>query len=358
MESMDMNIDFWKGKRVLITGHTGFKGSWLSLWLQTLSAELTGFALEAPTNPSLFEAARVADGMFSVVGDVNDLDDLKMTLSERRPEIVFHMAAQSLVRRSYEDPIETYHTNVLGTANVLEAVRRSGTVRVVIVVTSDKCYLNKSDGSFYTEDDPLGGLDPYSSSKGCTELVTAAYRDSFLKEYDIAVATVRAGNVIGGGDWAKDRLIPDIMDGLVNGNPILIRNPNAVRPWQHVQNPLEGYLLLAQRLWEDAGTFSGAWNFGPPEADNRRVAWITDQLIKGWGSPVRWKTENDSKSRESEVLKLDSSKSRKVLGWAPKVSLEQGLSSVIEWTKSFHAGEDMQQLTLQQILKNQERIAA
>lgn len=353
-----MNIDFWKGKRVLITGHTGFKGSWLSLWLQTLSAELTGYALEPPTNPSLFETARVGDGMFSVIGDLADLSDLRMTVAERRPEIVIHMAAQSLVRTAYENPLETYRSNVIGTVNLLEAVRQSGSARVVIVVTSDKCYHNagNGDGPFYTEDAPLGGSDPYASSKGCAELVAAAYRESYLKYQGVAVATVRAGNVIGGGDWAKDRLVPDIIQGLVNHTPIHLRFPDAVRPWQHVQNALEGYLLLAERLWEDESAFSGAWNFGPCEEGCRPVGWVADRLIQAWGSDARWTVNDGAHPHESAFLKLDSAKAKARLGWAPKVSLERALISVANWHKAFQEGEDMQQITLQQILKNQERV--
>ncbi len=340
----------------MITGHTGFKGSWLSLWLQTLSAELTGYALEPPTSPSLFEAARVEEGMFSVMGDLADLNDLQMTMAERRPEIVIHMAAQSLVRSSYKNPLETYRTNVMGTAHLLEAVRRSNTVRVVIVVTSDKCYQNNESGLFYTEADAMGGFDPYSSSKGCAELITAAYRESYLNHQEIAVATVRAGNVIGGGDWAKDRLVPDIMQGLLNDMPIHLRFPEAVRPWQHVQNPLEGYLLLSERLWDMGCLYSGAWNFGPSEEGVRSVAWVADKLIQAFGSKSHWETDQAEHPHEARVLKLDSSKARTQLGWIPKVSLECALISLVDWYKAFKAGEDMQQVTLQEILKNQERV--
>lgn len=367
-----MNIPFWRGKRVLITGHTGFKGSWLSLWLQMLSAELTGYALDPPTSPSLFEIARVGEGMFSVTGDVRDLEHLKMIISERRPEIIIHMAAQSLVRSSYENPIETYETNVLGTANLLEAVRCSEGVRVVIVVTSDKCYENKNTGNFraasrsavpgatrshaYAESEPMGGYDPYSSSKGCAELVTSAYRDSYFNERGIGLATVRAGNVIGGGDWAKNRLMTDIFEGFLNDQVIRIRFPGAVRPWQHVQNPLEGYLLLAEQLWENGAEFSEGWNFGPMEDGERSVEWMVNFMMRAWGSPYGWVPTNAQQPHEAHVLKLDSSKARRRLSWTPRISLERALMMVIEWYKAFQAGEDMQQLTLQQILKNQERI--
>lgn len=355
-----MNIPFWRGKRVLITGHTGFKGSWLSLWLQMLSVELTGYALDPPTSPSLFEIARVGEGMFSVTGDVRDLEHLKMMISERRPEIIFHLAAQSLVRPSYENPIETYQTNVLGTANLLEAVRCSEGVCVVIVVTSDKCYENKDTGNprAYAESEPMGGYDPYSSSKGCTELVTSAYRNSYFHEQGIGLATVRAGNVIGGGDWAKDRLMTDIFEGLLNEQVIRIRFPKAIRPWQHVQNPLEGYLLLAEQLWENAAEFSEGWNFGPMEDGERSVEWMVNFMTRGWGSRLGWEPTGVHQPHETSILKLDSSKARRRLDWSPRIPLERALMMLVEWYKAFQAGEDMQQLTLQQILKNQERIPA
>lgn len=349
---------FWRGKRVLITGHTGFKGSWLSLWLQTLSAELTGYALEPPTNPSLFEVARVADGMFSVMGDVRNRDDLKMLIAERRPEIIIHMAAQSLVRSAYQNPIETYESNVMGTANLLEAVRQSDSVRVVLIVTSDKCYENTGEDRPCQESEAMGGHDPYSSSKGCAELITSAYRNSYLNVRGVAVATARAGNVFGGGDWARDRLMTDIFEGFLNDEIIRIRFPHAIRPWQHVQNALEGYLVLAERLWENGPEFSEAWNFGPRDAETRSVEWLVNFLTEAWGDSSNWACDEGTHPHETVILRLDSQKARSRLAWTPKVSLEAGLISVVEWYRAFQNREDMQQLTLRQILKNQERVPA
>jgi len=354
-----MHPPFWHGKRVLITGHTGFKGSWLSLWLQTLAAELTGYALESPTDPSLFEVARVGEGMFSVIGDVRHLHELKMVIAERRPEIIIHMAAQSLVRTSYENPIETYESNVMGTANLLEAVRQSDAVRVVVVVTSDKCYESNLDDRPSREFDAMGGDDPYSSSKACAELVTAAYRNAYLNAQGVAVATARAGNVFGGGDWARDRLITDVFEGLLNDQVVRIRFPHAIRPWQHVQNALEGYLLLAERLWENGPVFSEAWNFGPAEEEARSVEWVVNFLTQAWrGESSGWECDGGVHPHETHILRLDSEKARTRLDWMPKVSLEEGLRSVVAWYRAFQDGEDMQQLTLRQILKNQERVPA
>ncbi len=351
-----MNTIFWKGKRVLITGHTGFKGSWLSLCLQSLAANVSGYALAPPTHPSLFEVARIKEGMFSAKGDVRNFDDLKMVISERKPEIVIHMAAQSLVRASYDNPLETYSTNVMGTANLLEAVRQTDSVRVVIVVTSDKCYENQETEQAVREDAPMGGYDPYSSSKGCSELVAAAYRQSFLKTSGVALATARAGNVIGGGDWAKDRLMSDIIQGLLDEKPIRIRSPHAIRPWQHVKNPLEGYLLLAERLWDKGPDYSEGWNFGPPEEETQSVEWVVNFMTKNWGKDIPWEKDGIDHPHEATLLKLDSAKARQRLEWIPRVSLECGLKLVLDWYFGFQSGEDMQQLTLQQILDNQERI--
>ncbi len=351
-----MHTPFWRGKRVLITGHTGFKGSWLSLWLQTLSAELTGYALEAPTDPSLFELAGVGEGMFSVTGDVRNLDNLKRVIAERRPEIIIHLAAQSLVRTSYLEPIETYESNVMGTANLLEAVRLNHSARVVLIVTSDKCYENTGVGQPCLESEAMGGHDPYSSSKGCAELIASAYRNSYFNARGIAVATARAGNVFGGGDWAKDRLIPDIFEGFLNDKAIHIRYPQAIRPWQHVQNALEGYLILAERLWENSSEFSEAWNFGPEEDETRSVEWLVNFLRKAWGDTPNWRCDETSHFHETAVLRLDSQKARTRLPWRPSVSLEAGLISLVAWYRAFQAQENMQQVTLQQILKNQERV--
>ncbi|HUT59861.1 MAG TPA: CDP-glucose 4,6-dehydratase, partial [Phycisphaerae bacterium] len=305
-----MSRVFWKGKRVLLTGHTGFKGAWLSLWLESLGADVTGYALAPPTSPSLFQITEVAEGMRSLRGDVRDLERLTQALKDYRPQVVFHLAAQSLVRASYRDPVETYTTNILGTVNLLEAVRRTGGVRVVINVTSDKCYENDGRLTGYAEIAPMGGHDPYSSSKGCAELVTAAYCRSFfhadsLPAMDVAVASVRAGNVIGGGDWAEDRLVPDCMQALMGSQPIRIRNPDAVRPWQFVLEPLGGYLLLAERLWQSGADYVGAWNFGPAAADAKSVRWAVERLIQLWGEEASWVQDRGCHPHETRYLQLD-----------------------------------------------------
>lgn len=354
MESLVIDEAFWKGKRVLITGHTGFKGGWLSLWLQSWGARVSGYALKAPTNPNFFSICRVADGTTSVDGDVRDYDRLSAVVSEERPEILLHMAAQSLVRYSYDHPIESYTTNVIGTAHVLEAVRRSGGVRVVINVTSDKCYDNREWAWGYRESDPMGGYDPYSSSKGCSELVTAAYRQSYFNhqtngERGVAVASVRAGNVIGGGDWASDRLVPDILRAITQGEVATIRNPAAIRPWQHVLEPLSGYLLLAQRLWEEGPSYAEGWNFGPGDDGARPVSWIADYLTRRWGEGARWSADGDLHPHEANHLKLDCSKARSRLGWRPRWSLEKSLDAIIDWHRACNAGKNMRELSLQQL---------
>ena len=336
-----MNREFWKDRRVLVTGHTGFKGSWLSLWLQRLGAAVTGYGLAAPTCPSLYEAAEVACGMLPIVGDVRDLGSLQRTFRAHRPEIVFHLAAQSLVRPSYEAPVDTYATNIMGTVNVLEAARQSPGVRSIVVVTSDKCYANQERVRGYSEAERLGGHDPYSSSKACAELVTAAYTSSFFapEEYDrhrVAVATARAGNVIGGGDWAADRLLPDIIRALGAGKPVVIRNPNAVRPWQHVLEPLRGYIELAEALAEVGPEFSGGWNFGPVDADARPVSWIVERITRHWGNGARWELDDRPNPHEARTLRLDCSKSRSQLGWEPVLGLSTALDSVVAWYRAFY----------------------
>ncbi|WP_313617851.1 CDP-glucose 4,6-dehydratase, partial [Rhizobium sp.] len=292
MEDLGVNISFWRGKRVLLTGHTGFKGSWLSLWLQNLGAHVTGFALPPPTSPSLFEATGVADGMTSLIGDIRDLEALKNAVRTADPEIVIHMAAQPLVRYSYVNPVETFSTNVMGVVNLLEAVRESQKIRAVVNVTTDKCYENREWPWGYRENEPMGGYDPYSSSKACAELVTAAYRRSYFTTpsngHRVAVATARAGNVIGGGDWAKDRLIPDIVYAFSQGVPASIRNPQAIRPWQHVLESLRGYLILAENLFEHGDEFAEAWNFGPNDDDAKPVSWITERMAELWGNEASW----------------------------------------------------------------------
>ena len=347
---------FWRGKRVWLTGHTGFKGSWLSLWLQELGATLAGYALDPPTSPSLFESAQVASQMQSITGDICDFSALRAAITSFQPEIVFHLAAQSLVRRSYRDPLLTYSTNVMGTANVLECVRNCPSARAVVVVTSDKCYENQESSRPYRETDPLGGYDPYSSSKACAELLIAAYRRSFFQEegdaaHSPAIASARAGNVIGGGDWAEDRLIPDIMRGLSAAKTVLIRNPRATRPWQHVLEPLRGYLVLAQKLFQHGTEFSGPWNFGPNYADAKTVEWIVKRLAEGWGAGARWEIDKGPHPHEAGVLQLDWAKAHKQLGWRPVLSLRQALEMTLGWYRDFYVGCDARKLCLQQIAK-------
>ncbi len=346
-----MSPQFWRGKRVLVTGHTGFKGSWLSLWLQSAGAKVAGFALPAPTNPSLFELAGVAEGMDSIEGDVRELASLRAAVDRVRPEVVFHLAAQSVVRLSYEEPVETYATNVLGTVHLLEAVRRRGDVRAVVVVTSDKCYENREWEWGYREIEAMGGHDPYSSSKGCAELVTSAYRASFFAASagQTAIASARAGNVIGGGDWTRDRLIPDIMRAIADGRPVVIRNPGAIRPWQHVLEPLGGYLLLAERLFERGHEFADAWNFGPGDEDCRPVSWVVARLAEEWGDDVRWEMDKGPQPHEARYLKLDSSGARARLGWRPRWSLAEALRAIVRWHKAHRAGADMRAMVLEQI---------
>ncbi len=351
VEGVAVNQQFWRGKRVFLTGHTGFKGSWMALWLRQLGAEVTGYALEPPTNPSLYELARVGEGLRSIIRDVRDDAGVEAAVREARPEIVFHMAAQSLVRRSYADPLGTYATNVLGTANVLEAIRQVGGVRVAVVVTSDKCYQNDELGRAFVEDDPMGGHDPYSSSKGCAELVAAAYRASFLAKQGTAVATARAGNVIGGGDFAEDRLIPDMVRAISEGKPARIRNPHAVRPWQHVLEPLSGYLLLAERMWHDP-KFAQSWNFGPDDADCRPVADVLQGFIQLWGEGASWQADAGAYPHEAGFLKLDCSKARQ-LGWEPRWDLETALRTTVRWYQAQRAGQDLRALTFRQIAEHQ-----
>jgi CDP-glucose 4,6-dehydratase len=355
MEDMVIDHKFWCGKRVFVTGHTGFKGGWLCLWLHSLGAEVTGYALLPPTHPSLFESACVADLMkASTTGDVRDLEQLTSAVRAARPEIVIHMAAQALVRYSYANPVETYTTNVLGTVNVLEAVRQVGSVRVVINVTSDKCYENRGWLWGYREDEPVGGYDPYSSSKGCAELISAAYRNSFFNSaehgcHGVALATVRAGNVIGGGDWGEDRLIPDILRSFLEGRPAVIRSPLAVRPWQHVLEPLGGYLTLAQRLWEGAA-FAEAWNFGPNDEDAKPVEWVVKRLTRLWGEDASWRLDGERHHpHEACHLKLDCAKAKARLGWYPRWGLEQALQKIVEWHRAYQDQEDMRVVTSAQI---------
>jgi len=355
-----MNPAFWSGKRVFLTGHTGFKGSWLALWLQQLGATVTGFALAPPTQPSLFEEAGVAQGMHSILGDVRDLSALQRAMQEAQPDVVIHMAAQALVRLSYDTPVETYATNVMGTVHLLEAVRQTPGVRAVVNVTTDKCYENKEWVWGYRENEPMGGFDPYSNSKGCSELVSAAYRSSFFNPADharhgVALATARAGNVIGGGDWAKDRLIPDILDAFAAGRAVQIRNPHATRPWQHVLEPLRGYLTLAQRLVEGGPAFAEGWNFGPHSDDARPVEWIVRQLAARWGAGAHWQVDAGEHPHEATYLKLDISKAAQRLPWRPVLRLDDALGLIVDWSRAKMGGADMRAQTLAQIAAYQDR---
>ncbi|OGS75135.1 MAG: CDP-glucose 4,6-dehydratase [Gallionellales bacterium RIFCSPHIGHO2_02_FULL_57_16] len=352
---MAMNTSFWRDKCVLLTGHTGFKGSWLSLWLQSMGAQVVGYALAPPTNPSLFEVAEVGNGMTSVIGDIRDLEHLREVFAEHQPEIVIHMAAQPLVRYSYSEPVETYSTNVMGTVNLLEAVRNTSSVKAVVNVTSDKCYENREWVWGYRENEAMGGHDPYSNSKGCAELVTAAYRNSFFQPSTInhqpspAVATARAGNVIGGGDWADDRLIPDIMRAITQCKPVNIRNPHAIRPWQHVLEPLSGYLLLAQKLYEEGAVYAEGWNFGPNDTDAKPVQWIVERLTKAWGEGASWALDGGDHPHEAHYLKLDCSKAKARLDWHPRWHLADTLGVIIDWHRAFRDDKNMRELTLRQI---------
>ena len=338
----------------MVTGHTGFKGSWLSLWLQRLGADVRGYSLDVPTQPSLYDVAEVGDGMDSIVGDVRDLAALRDAVRDVNPEIIIHMAAQSLVRRSYADPAGTYATNVMGTVNVLEAARHADGVRVVIIVTSDKCYENLEREHGYVEHERMGGRDPYSSSKGCAELVTAAYRHSFFNgggdgHARAGVASVRAGNVIGGGDWAEDRLIPDVLKAFQAGTIPALRNARAIRPWQFVLDPLNGYLTLAERIWAEGLAFEGAWNFGPEESDAKEVAQIVDRLLCALGSVDGWRQEQSMEPHEATCLRLDSSKAKARLSWAPALDVPTTLDWIVEWYRSVDRSGSARSITLDQI---------
>lgn len=353
---------FWTDKSVFITGHTGFKGSWLSLWLQLLGAKVTGFALAAPTDPNMFGLCDVARRMNSILGDVRDLDALTRALQQSRAEVVIHLAGQSLVRESYKDPVGTFLTNVIGSVNMLEAVRRCDQVRAVVMVTSDKCYKNHEWFWSYREKSQLGGDDPYSASKASAEMAIAAYRHSFFnpkvfQEHRVGLATARAGNVIGGGDWAKDRLVPDVMRALMAGQPMRVRNPEATRPWQHVLEPVNGYVTLAEALWRDGPRFSSPWNFGPFDFNNKNVGSIVASLCAFWGVEHGWERDTKSHPHENTFLKLDSSKARNLLGWAPKLDLATTLKWIVDWTKAHHGGADLRSVTESQILDFMDRPA-
>jgi CDP-glucose 4,6-dehydratase len=355
LEELVVATNFWVNKRVFLTGHTGFKGSWLSLWLQSLGARVTGYALKPPTQPNLFEVASVGKAMKSIIGDIRDLNHLKKAMKEANPDILIHMAAQPLVRYSYANPVETYATNVMGTVHVLEAVRENKNIRVILNITSDKCYDNKEIDRGYKEDEPMGGFDPYSNSKGCAELVSMAYRNSFFnidnyKEHGVALATARAGNVIGGGDWAEDRLIPDFMRAIEGKQKVSIRNPHAIRPWQHVLEPLQGYLILCQKLYENGPSFSQSFNFGPDEKDAKNVEWIARDLVEIWGEGATYEiSANNSLLHEAHFLKLNCTKALKELRWQPKWNIHVALEKICAWHKAHLNGEDMHHYSLKDI---------
>jgi CDP-glucose 4,6-dehydratase len=345
---------FWQGKRVFVTGHTGFKGGWLSLWLQQLGAHVMGYSLDPPSAPNLFDAANVGRGMDSVIGDICDLAAMRSAMLRHRPEIVIHMAAQSIVRVSYQDPIGTYQTNVIGSANLMEAVRSCDSVRACVIVTSDKCYENREWVWPYRENDRLGGHDPYSNSKACAELIVSAYRNSFFDpgrfaEHHVAIASSRAGNVIGGGDWAHDRLIADIIRAFSSGEMLTIRNPNATRPWQHVLEPVRGYLMLAQRLYESGPEFGSAYNFGPEYADVKPVEWIVSHMASAWGASAKWTVDRGAHPHEAQMLRLDWTKAFQELGWRPALSLAEALEMTLDWYRHFQLGRDVRQKSLDQI---------
>lgn len=347
---MNPDPQFWSGKNVLLTGHTGFKGSWLSIWLQQLGANVTGYSLAAPTTPSLFQEAGVASGMTSIEADIRDRDRLYTAIRDSNPDIVLHLAAQPLVRYSYDNPIETYEVNVMGTANLLEGVRLHSQAKSVVCITTDKCYENREWVWGYREDEAMGGHDPYSSSKGCSELVISAYRRSYFgDESPTSLASGRAGNVIGGGDWAGDRLIPDIMRAMMDNKPVTIRNPNSIRPWQHVIEPLCGYLTLAQRQYEQGDAFSQGWNFGPTDDDAKPVGWIVDRLTNQWGDHATWELDGSEHPHEAHYLKLDISKAAGQLGHSPRLDLGIALDWTTAWYKAFQEGQDIRSMTESQI---------
>lgn len=351
-----INPSFWREKKVLITGHTGFKGAWLCIWLASIGARVSGYALHPPTNPSLFQLGGVAQHMSSHTGDIRCLEKLERVILQEKPDIIIHMAAQPLVRYGYENPLETYETNVMGTVNLLEAVRRASQqgipVRAVLTVTTDKCYENREWVWGYREQDALGGRDPYSNSKACAEFVTTCYRNSYFSSDTgprIALASARAGNVIGGGDWARDRLIPDCMDSLLNQKPIILRNPDAIRPWQHVLEPLSGYLLLIEKMWENPARFAQSYNFGPDEKEARSVAWIVQKLCEKWGADARFEIEQKPTWEEARYLRLDCSRAITELGWCPKWTIEEALDRIVEWTRCFQKEGNIRELCVTQI---------
>ena len=351
-----MDSLLWKNKKVLLTGHTGFKGSWLSLWLQKLGVDLIGFSKSVPTKPSLFELADVGKNMTSIMGDITSIENITNVVKQHNPEIIVHMAAQSLVHKSYDQPLETFSTNIMGTVNLLEAVRNTSKKCVIINVTSDKCYENQELSRGYKENDPMGGYDPYSSSKGCAELITSSFRNSFFKDsnnkdYDISLASVRAGNVIGGGDWADNRIVPDIMRGILDKKIIKIRNPNSVRPWQYVLEPLRGYLELAEKLYNYKSEYTESWNFGPEIDDAKPVSWLVNEIVEMWGENIEVDFDNDDldHKHETNFLRLDCSKAKSKLKWNPKIKLEEGLKLTVNWYKQYEQTKELREFTENQI---------
>ena len=353
----------YNNRKVLVTGHTGFKGSWLSLLLHKLGADVYGYALDPPTNPSLFNEAKIGELMSSFIGDIRDYENLLKVMQCVQPEIVIHMAAQPLVRESYRIPIDTYAINVMGTVHLLEACRHTKSVKSIVNITTDKCYENKEWHWGYRENEPMGGYDPDSNSKGCSELVTSAYRNSYFNpakylEHGIAVASARAGNVIGGGDWAEDRLVPDFIRAISKGDELKIRSPYAIRPWQHVLEPLTGYLTLAAKLFSEGPKFAEGWNFGPDDRDAKNVEWLTSTICKLWGEGASFSIDKDPQPHEANYLKLDCSKAKAELGWMPKWDIETTLKSIVDWNKAFIAGDNIRNISEQQIEQyfNQEKV--
>ncbi len=350
-----MDPSFWNGKRVFVTGHTGFKGAWLCLLLSLMGARVYGFARTPHTQPNLYTAARVGSGIrSSSKGDVRDLGELSAAIKEADPDVVFHLAAQAIVRDSYADPTDTFSTNVMGTANLLEAVRHHPSARAVVIVTSDKCYENREWWWSYREKSALGGRDPYSASKACAELVTAAFRRSYFSERKgeehVSVASVRAGNVIGGGDWSHDRLVPDTIKSLIEGRPVELRFPNAIRPWQHVLEPISGYVMLAEKLFEpNSSGFAEGWNFAPAEEDAKPVGWLVEKIQQAWGVEPQWQPQGGPKPHEHIYLKLDSSKARAKLGWQPRLRIEETVNWVVDWYRAAHEGKDARDLCIESI---------
>lgn len=357
-----INKEFWKDKRVLVTGHTGFKGTWLSIYLNMMGAKVTGYSLPPNTSPSLYELSNIGEQIDSYFGDIRNLEEFSRVMKVASPEIIIHMAAQPLVRESYKNPVETYSTNVMGTVNLFECVRRNSSVKAVVNVTTDKCYENNEWVWGYRENEPLGGYDPYSNSKACSELVTSAYRNSFFNPKDypnhgVAIASARAGNVIGGGDWAEDRLIPDCINSLLNNEPIIIRNPNAIRPWQHVLEPITGYLLLAEKLYSKGIEYGEAWNFGPEDYDAKPVKWIVDKMLSKWKGAKGYIVDSSEQPHEANYLKLDCSKAKNILGWHPRWELSETIEKIIEWVEAYNNKQDILEICKNQIINFENKVS-